>query len=426
MVIHTVKPGETLNSIARSYGVPVRRIIADNEISDPERLVIGQTLVILYHDSIHTVSAGESLSSIARQYGVTVDELLRNNPSLEGLPTIYPGQVLVISLSGEKLPGEYAVSGYAYSFIDEDTYRRTLPYLTYTAIFSYGFTESGELVTVNDAELTSLANQYGTAPLLVFTTLTPEGTFNSGLSTLLFTNVELRARIIAELRRTVNERGYAGIDVDFEYVPADNRDGYVNFIRELAEVMHADGKIVTVALPPKTSDDQPGLLYEAIDYRALAQYADYVLLMTYEYGYTYGPPMAVAPIPPVRRVLEYAVTRIPREKIWMGIPNYGYDWKLPYVRGESKAQSLSNVEAVELAREVGAVIMYDESSQSPYFNYTADGSEHVVWFEDARSIDAKLRLAAEFELGGVGYWNVMKYFPQNWLVLNSLYNIRRV
>ena len=70
--------------------------------------------------------------------------------------------------------------------------------------------------------------------------------------------------------------------------------------------------------------------------------------------------------------------------------------------------------------------MYDESSQSPYFNYTADGSEHVVWFEDARSIDAKLRLAAEFELGGVGYWNVMKYFPQNWLVLNSLFNIRRV
>nr|MBQ4317697.1 spore gernimation protein [Clostridia bacterium] len=86
---------------------------------------------------------------------------------------------------------------------------------------------------------------------------------------------------------------------------------------------------------------------------------------------------------------------------------------------------LGNVEAVNLALDTGAEIMYDADAQSPYFSYTADGIEHVVWFEDARSIDAKLRTAADYRLGGVGYWNIMRYFPQNWLVLNSLYNIKR-
>jgi len=425
MVIHVVKPGETISSIARSYGVPASRIISDNSLSSPDRLVVGQTLVILYHDRVHVVRQGETLTSIARLYGTTVSSLLRDNPVLDGIPDIYPGQVLVIGNDDGKFPDEITVSGYAYSFIAADTLRRTLPYLTYLPVFSYGFTADGELVTIPDDAIVDISNEYGVGPLLVFTTLTPDGTFNSELSTVLFENNELRAGIIDKLRDIVREKNYAGIDVDFEYIPGNNREGYVNFVRELADVMHADGKIVTVALAPKTSDDQSGLLYEGIDYAALGEAADLVLLMTYEYGYTYGPPMAVAPVGPVRRVIEYAVTRIPREKILMGIPNYGYDWKLPYVRGETKARSLGNVEAVELAYEVGAAIEYDEASQSPYFNYTADGSEHVVWFEDARSIDAKLRMAQEFGLAGVGYWNIMRYFPQNWLVQNSLFNIRQ-
>ena len=79
--------------------------------------------------------------------------------------------------------------------------------------------------------------------------------------------------------------------------------------------------------------------------------------------------MAVAPIPSVRRVLEYAVTEIPPEKISMGIPNYGYDWPLPFVRGETAARSIGNQEAVAIASANNAVIQYDETSQTPFFEY---------------------------------------------------------
>lgn len=145
---------------------------------------------------------------------------------------------------------------------------------------------------------------------------------------------------------------------------------------------------------------------------------------SYEWGYTAGPPMAVAPLPNVREVLDYAVTEIPRKKIYLGIPNYGYDWPLPFVEGRTRARSLSNQEAVEMAVRYGAEIQFDETAQSPWFDYTApDGAPHVVWFEDARSMSAKLRLIEEYGLHGAGYWNLMRPYPQGWAVLNALYKI---
>lgn len=137
--------------------------------------------------------------------------------------------------------------------------------------------------------------------------------------------------------------------------------------------------------------------------------------------------MAVAPINKVKEVLDYAVSEIPPEKIFMGIPNYGYDWTLPYVRGESRARLIGNVEAVDIAGSYGAEIQFDQLAMSPYFNYTDEnGREHIVWFEDARSIEAKLSLVPAYGFRGAGYWNLMKPFPQNWLLADHLFNIRKL
>ena len=124
----------------------------------------------------------------------------------------------------------------------------------------------------------------------------------------------------------------------------------------------------------------------------------------------------------LRRVVEYALTEIPPEKILLGIPNYGYDWTLPFVQGESRATSISNQYAVTLAADNGVDISYDSQAQAPFFRYRDDmGREHEVWFEDARSIRAKLSLISRYNLRGAGYWNLMRPFPQNWLVLNSMF-----
>lgn len=128
-------------------------------------------------------------------------------------------------------------------------------------------------------------------------------------------------------------------------------------------------------------------------------------------------PMAVAPLNMVRRVLDYAVTEIDTSKINMGIANYGYDWPLPFVRGETEARTIGNVEAVQIAINYGADIRFDETARSPYFYYTdASRVEHVVWFEDVRSLSEKYALIPEYGLRGIGVWQVMRWFRGMWLV----------
>ena len=127
--------------------------------------------------------------------------------------------------------------------------------------------------------------------------------------------------------------------------------------------------------------------------------------------------MAVAPLNKVRQVVEYALTEIPAEKINLGIPNYGYDWTLPYVKGESKAVTIGNVEAVQIAIENDAAIRFDELAQSPFFLYEREGAEHEVWFEDVRSLQAKYDLIKEYDLRGFGVWQIMRLFRASWILM---------
>lgn len=424
MVIHVVRSGDSIYSIAQEYGVPVSQILNDNQLVDPARLAVGQTIVIRFPRQVHTVQEGQSLSSIAEQYGLTVRQMQRNNPVLEGGTTIYPGQTLVISYRQEKL-GTLSVNGYAYPFIDKPLLRETLPFLTFMTPFTYGITESGDLVDLNDEELIAMAKESGAAPLMHLSTLTEEGGFSNDLASLVLNNADVQNTLIENIVATIQAKGYRGLDVDFEFVFPQDAGPYAAFIRNLAQTLNPLGLPVIVALAPKTSATQQGLLYEGHDYAALGAAANEVLLMTYEWGYTYGPPMAVAPLPNVRAVVEYALTEIPAGKIWLGIPNYGYDWPLPFVQGQTRATSLSNRYAVQLALRYNAEIQFDARAQAPWFRYRDErGQEHEVWFEDARSIQAKLALIPEFGLRGAGYWNLMRPFPQNWIVLDSLYNIR--
>ena len=424
MVIHVVQPGDSLYRIAQAYHAPLQLLIQQNELHEPYRLTPGQTIVVPQPVQVHTVRQGDTLSGIAAQHNTTVLKLLQNNPQLGGGDRIWPGQTLVISY-GPKL-GTFAVNGYAYPNIDQRVLRKTLPYLTYLSVFSYGFDSLGRILPQNAEALTRLARQYGVLPLLVLTTLGEDGQFSGERAQQLLRDPVARGALIENLAQTIAAQGFAGVDIDFEYIPSEDAAAYADFVRAVRARLEPSGLTVMVALAPKTSADQPGLLYESHDYAALGAAANDVLLMTYEWGYALSEPMAVAPINKVEQVVRFAVSQIPPEKIFMGIPNYGYDWTLPYIKGQSRARSLGNVQAVEQAVQVGAPIRFDAEAQSPHYNYWRERAEHEVWFEDARSIQAKLALAGEYRLRGVSVWNIMRYFPQLWLVLNQLYDIEKL
>lgn len=422
MDIHVVQPNETVATIAQEYGVGVERLIFDNQILDLTKLVVGQALLILYPEITHQVKEGDTLYTIANEYGVTTLELIRNNPYLAGESILLPGQNIIVKYEDEVI-GTMETNGYVYPFVEAYVLTETLPYLTSLSIFSYGFTMEGELIPIEDEALIAQTLEMGVNPILVLTPFSIYGSFNNELVHVVSTDPVVQENLINNLLVTVREKGYTGVDVDFEFVRAEDRVPYAEFIRNLTTRMNAEGYTVSVALAPKVSADQPGLLYEGVDYALLGEIANSVLLMTYEWGYTYGPPMAVAPINKVREVLDYAVTVIPPEKIDMGIPNYGYDWPLPFEKGVTAARSIGNVEAIQIAAANNAVIQYDEVAQSPFFTYRRDGVDHIVWFEDVRSILAKLKLVPEYGFRGVGYWQLMRFFRQNWLLVNALFNI---
>lgn len=376
---------------------------------------------------IYVVKPGDTVDFIAESHGISVSSVIYNNQLVYPYP-LAVGQALLLS-SGETAPPSYPawVNGYAYPHIQQSVLNETLPYLSSLSVFSYGFTTEGDLIPpkTDDAFMIRAALSEGVRPVLTLTPLGPDGNFNNYLISAVVNNQEAKDNLLANLLTTVQEKGFQGVGIDFEYIRPEDRVPFADFVADVRNFLSPYGYHVSVALAPKISDTQAGLLYEGKDYRLLGEAADSVLLMTYEWGYTYGPPMAVAPVNKVREVVEYAVTRIDPSKIDLGIPNYGYDWTLPFVQGSSRATTVSNQAAVQIAIEAGVPIQFDEVAKSPFFQYEKNGQLHEVWFEDVRSYKEKFALLPEFGLRGMGYWQIMRFFRPNWLLLEDTFLIQK-
>ena len=424
MEIYTVKAGDTISSISNQYGLTPEEILNVNIIDNPDNLVVGQDLIILTPEIRHIVETGDTLNEIANIYNTTVNSILRNNPNLTP-DNIAVGTPITISYKNVSPTRSIAINGYTYPEIPLQKLIKILPYLTFLTIFTYGFTNEGDLIEPNDTTLINLAIDYGVMPTMLISTLTSEGTFSNELARTLLNDYELQTILINNIVDKMEEKGYKALDIDFEYLPVENRQSYIDFVTRLTQALNEKGYYSLVALAPKTSTDQEGLLYESHDYFGLGRAANLALLMTYEWGYTFGPPLPVAPLPNVEAVISYGVTQIPSQKILMGVPLYGYDWKIPYVKG-TRARSLSPVEAVNLALNTGQEISYDDYQQAPYFYYNDNEQQHIVWFENLRSINAKLNLVENYSLAGISLWNIIRDFPQFYVLVNSRFNIAQV
>ncbi len=372
---------------------------------------------------IYIVKENDTLDSISTQLNSTADEIAYDNQ----IPYPYSlavGEALLIRDNSTSPLTKIYTGGYAYPFISNYVLRETLPFLTYLYDFSYGFTTEGELVPpqADDTFMLETTISYGVLPIMTLAPFGTDGRFNNNLITVITRDYSARERLKDNILNTMKEKKFVGLDIDFEYILADDRDNFTEFAAYMSESLHDFGYELSIALAPKTSATQKGLLYEGKDYPALGAIADYVLLMTYEWGYKYGPPLAVAPIPNVRAVLDYAVTEIPPKKIHLGIPNYGYDWPLPFVRGTTAATTIGNVEAVQIAIRNEAVIQYDEASQAPYFTYKENEINHIVWFEDVRSYNSKFNLVEEYGLRGLTIWQIMRLYRAGYLLMSERFS----
>ncbi|AMX82921.1 spore gernimation protein [Geobacillus subterraneus] len=468
MIIHVVQRGEALWQLARRYGVPLERLIAANELDDPNRLAIGQAVVIPVPYRYHTVRAGETLWQIARAYGVTVEAIVQAN-RIANPALIYPGALLLIPArihtvrTGETLgqiaaayqvsvqqiiefnpiadpnvitPGQRLVIPPAKPLIEVNAFtidqgekgaeqvREVGRHLTYAAPFAYTIRADGGLNPINDVAIIQAAFAARVVPMMTITNFTYQDP-GSRLAQTILADATLQTRLLENIIQVMRAKGYRALNVDFENVYPSDRERYNAFLRRAAARLHAEGYWLSTSLAPKISAEQKGLLYEAHDYPAHGRIADFVVLMTYEWGYRFGPPQAISPVNQIRRVLDYAVTVIPREKIMMGFQIYARDWVLPHVPGQ-EAETFSPKEAVARAIRYGASIQYDAAAASPFYRYTDEqGRQHEVWFEDARSALAKFDLVKEYGLRGISYWVLGYPYPENWVLLEDNFRTRK-
>jgi len=426
MQIHVVQPGQSLYGISQAYGVTVESIAAANEIDPALSLVVGQALVIPITGRYYWVQPGDSLYTISRRFGVDAETLARVN-------ALSPGQPLQVGLRLYIPPqAKRAIETNAYveprdqvsEVLLNDT-RRAAPLLTYLAPFSFQIQRDGTLKAPNLDQFPEIAAQNHVTLMMVVTNLENDQ-FSAELAGEILNNEQLQSALLDNIISTAQELGFRDIHFDMEFIRPDDREAYNQFLRRAADRIHQEGYLMSTALAPKVSATQTGEWYTAHDYRTHGEVADFVVIMTYEWGYSGGPPMPVSPINSVRRVLEYALTEMPGSKIMMGQNLYGYDWTLPYVPGGQYARALSPQAAIRLARDQNVAIQYDYRAQAPHFDYIdEEGRAHKVWFEDARSIQAKFNLIKELGLRGISYWKLGLPFPQNWLLLGDQFTVTK-
>ncbi|MDQ6419978.1 glycoside hydrolase family 18 protein [Paenibacillus sp. LHD-117] len=426
MQIHVVQSGQSLYGISQAYGTSVQSIAQANELSDPSRLVVGQALVIPIVGRYHWVQRGQSLYVISKMYGLTVNELAQAN-RISATAVLHVGQRLYIpprpKSTIDVLLYVEPRTPVSQTMINE--VRNRVSSLTYLAMFSYRANRDGTLDAPSIDDIPKIASSAKVVNALVVSNL-EEFQFSADLAHALFTDESAATRLFGNIVQIANQVGYKDIHFDFELLRAEDRELYNNFLRRARDIFHAAGLTLSTAVGPKTSDATTGI-YGAHDFAAQGKIVDFTSLMTYEWGYMQSAPQAVSPIGPVRSVLQYAVSVIPRNKILLGQNLYGYDWTAPYPpAGGAPAKALSPQQAIAIALRENAQIQYDYRAQAPFFRYTDDaGVQHEVWFEDARSIQAKFDLIKEFKIRGIMYWKLGLAFPQNWLLLTDNFNVRK-
>ncbi|MEK3888903.1 glycoside hydrolase family 18 protein [Bacillus sp. FSL K6-3431] len=424
MQIHIVESTQTLGAIAARYSVTANVIAEANELPNPDQLVVGQALVIPIVGSFYWVEPGDSFWSIGRKLGIPYQELARingitiNHPLTIGMRLYIPPK----QKTNREFNAYVEPLGGSVSEALESSTRKAAPYLTYLSPFGYLAKRDGSLTPPPLNNFPAIARDNNN--LLVMVIANQEnGQFSTELVHVLLTNEQVRNTFLTNIINEAKRVGFGDIHFDLERILPTDREAYNQFLRIARDRLHAEGLMISTALAPKTSGTQQGEWYEGHDYQAHGDIVDYTVIMTYEWGYSGGPAMAVSPIGPVRQVLEYALTVIPANKILMGQNLYGYDWTLPFEQGTT-AKAVSPQQAIQIAANNQVAIQYDETSQAPFFHYTAeDGKNHEVWFEDARSIQAKFDLVKELKLRGVSYWKLGLSFPQNWLLITDNFEI---
>ncbi|MFJ6700184.1 glycosyl hydrolase family 18 protein [Streptomyces sp. NPDC091272] len=239
-------------------------------------------------------------------------------------------------------------------------------------------------------------------------------TLPAGVLGAIVTDPARRATHLRTLLAVAARGDYDGLELDYETIAPTGdaqyqavRAGYAALVTDLCEALHAVRKTCAVAVTPQTAGS--GRIW---DYRSLGRAADRVRIMAYNLHWEGGAPGPLATPRWYDQILTHATTLIPRAKIEMALPAYGWDW---VAGGETEHVTWKEAEA--LRRRTGAPYRLDPATGSPHFTYSAGGRRHTVWYQDARGVAAHLPVLRKHGITRTGLWALGFEDPALWGVL---------
>jgi spore germination protein len=305
----------------------------------------------------------------------------------------------------------------------KDSMMKNINQLDEVAFFWYTFDQSGKVVTSGkkDLSIKEAAQKNGAKAYALIHNL-KGGLFDANLAHSVLANPQTRSTFVNNLvQLTLNEK-WDGISIDIEKTPPGDRNNFSALLDELHKGLKAKDKVLNVSIPAKFIDYPSDLWSGAYDYADIGKNSDQVVLMTYDehgLGTTQGP---IASHAWVNKVISYAVTKIPKEKIVMGLPVYSFDW------GSNKPTMpdyLSYAQSMDRAKKHGVNVGYDEEHKVPTYSYTANGVRHEVYFENKESLTPKMEYAKEHKLHGVAVWRLGMEDPAIWDSLIKTYGTNK-
>lgn len=309
------------------------------------------------------------------------------------------------TLSGRRALGYYAEDfpGDTASLVSLQQHSHLIDY---TAAFSFQIDERGQLTAHRPAALET------DIPVLALVHNFHNGWFDRAVAVTLLKNQENRQLAIANIVSEAVRQGYAGIHIDLENFGYDCREEFTLFMQELKSECDEKGLGVSIAVPAKTYDSR-NQWSGGFDYCALAPHVDFMVLMTYDQHWFGGTPGPIAAVNWVEDVVRYAVGQVPRDKLYLGIAGYGYDWGS---NGQTRAYSMKAVEA--LAAKRGIAVEWHDEFRVPFLYYQEDnGIKHQLWFENEVSLLYKLKLVEKYDLAGIALWRLGFANEEFWKVI---------
>jgi spore germination protein YaaH len=270
----------------------------------------------------------------------------------------------------------------------------------------------------SEGQKLTLVRRAQTAGVDVFATITNrldhDAPFDGAIAAAILATPASRDAHIAKLVALCTNKGFDGIDMDWEELRAADRGRFTAFVRGLSKKLHAKGKQLSIAVYPKTSEPGDYDAQKAEDYKAIGAVVDEFKVMTYAYSGPWSKPGPQMPLSWAKQVLDFARSKVPASKVYMGLPFFGFDWQ-----GDD-AEYVLWKDVAAAKGKYGGSGGRDAASGEAIVRYSGQGgAAHTAYYQDRAAVRTKLRWMKKKEpkIAGVAIWVMGGEDPGFWQVI---------